>query len=619
VYSLFCHPEQSEAKSNGPVKRILAVVLLIIATAASYAPAVRNGFVWDDTALVLRDPLIRSWRLIPEGFNHYLFVDATPSDFYRPMQRLTYTIEYALFTARPGPYHITNIALHAAAAITLMFFAEALLGAFGCDPRRRTWIALIAALVWAIHPVHSAAVIYVSGRADPLAALFGFIGCYLVLRFLVRPKREAILCLFAAAVAFLCSALSKETGLLFPVLMALVLTLLNQRRSLIWLGVVAISVSVVYLSLRLPAEHNPAPHLGANAPASVRPITIARAAAEYTGLLIFPLRLHMERDVRSAFSRNLYANTSVLAGRELQTLIGIIILVGLLIWVLRARRRDPLLFALLLCALITYLPISGLIRLNASVAEHWIYVPSSFLFLAAVTSSSRTATRIFRSRLMRGTATVLCATWIVFLGTRTFLRTFDWKDQRTFLERTIAAGGGSARMLINLGALESGENHLDLARKYLEDALKMEPNQPFALIDLAAVSIKQNDFRGARDLLARATVQPLVAGQAHELLVVLENKENGHANLLRMRLAAHTGFSDWAIEKRYIKLLAETGAMGAAIHELQTCLQTEWYRAESWQLLGQLLTRSGQPKAAAEARALANSYDVHLSARPAVL
>jgi hypothetical protein len=62
----------------------------------------------------LRDPLIRSWRLIPEGFHHFLFVDATPSNFYRPLQRLAYTLEYWTFAFRPGPYHFTNILLHAA-------------------------------------------------------------------------------------------------------------------------------------------------------------------------------------------------------------------------------------------------------------------------------------------------------------------------------------------------------------------------------------------------------------------------------------------------------------------------------------------------------------------------
>ena len=66
-----------------------------------YWPAQRNGFVWDDTALVLRDPLIRSWRLIPESFRHLLFLDATGSDFYRPLQRLTFLADYAAWGFNP--------------------------------------------------------------------------------------------------------------------------------------------------------------------------------------------------------------------------------------------------------------------------------------------------------------------------------------------------------------------------------------------------------------------------------------------------------------------------------------------------------------------------------------
>src|SRR6188768_3939207 len=100
--------------------RAVAVLVVIAATFLVYSPALRNGFVWDDTALVLRDPLIRSWRLIPEGFRHFLFLDATASDFYRPLQRLTFTIDYALFGfAAPWGWHLTSICLHAAAAVAL--------------------------------------------------------------------------------------------------------------------------------------------------------------------------------------------------------------------------------------------------------------------------------------------------------------------------------------------------------------------------------------------------------------------------------------------------------------------------------------------------------------------
>src|SRR5205823_1940211 len=141
-----------------------------------------NGLVWDDTALILRDPLIRSWRLIPEGFNHFLFVDATASDFYRPIQRLSYTIDYARFAFRPGPYQLTSVVWHSLAAVALLFFAEELLLSFGIERRRSGLIALGATLVLAIHPVQNAAVVYVSDIADPLAATFGFVGLFFMLR-----------------------------------------------------------------------------------------------------------------------------------------------------------------------------------------------------------------------------------------------------------------------------------------------------------------------------------------------------------------------------------------------------------------------------------------------------
>ena len=611
------------------------MLLLAVIVFACYAPSLRDGFVWDDTALILRDPLIRSWRLIPEGFNHYLFVDATPSDFYRPVQRLSYTIDYALFAARPAPYHLTNILIHLAGAIVLMLLTEALLDAFGYTQNRSggfpaaeahpvrhsgaRWIAVVTAVVWAIHPIHTSAVVYVSGRADPLAALFGFLGCYLALRSLVRPPRQTIFLTIGAGAAFLCSGLSKESGLIFPILMLTVLTLLKQRDALMRLLVVSLFVGASYLSLRLPAEHDSPPPMAPAAPLAVRPLTVSRAIAEYAGLLLLPVNLHMERNVRGSFGGSLYANTAASAGRELQTLGGIILAGALVFWMIRARKRDRLQFALLFAALISYLPVSGIIRLNASVAEHWLYVPSAFLLLIGACAIVRYSGGLFRAPAFRTAATAMLAGWMLFLGARTFVRTFDWKDQRTFLERTIAAGGDSARMLINLASLESSENRLDLAKKHLDAALKKEPNQPFAVLELATVAIKQNDFSTARDLLGRATEMPIVAGPAHELIAVLENKEQGRADLLRMRLAAHSGIPNWSTEKRYVKLLAETGAIDSAIRELQSCLQTQWYRAESWQLLSQLLASRGQAQAAAEALTYANSYDVHLSLRPAIL
>src|SRR5437763_6284265 len=141
-------------------KLIIRATLLVLLFVA-HAPALRATFVWDDTALVLRDPLIRSWRLIPEGFQHFLFIDATPSNFYRPLQRLTYTLEYWTFAFRPGPYHLTNILLHAATAISLCIFALAFFRVYHVDERKSLGTAAIASLAWALHPLHSGVIDYV--------------------------------------------------------------------------------------------------------------------------------------------------------------------------------------------------------------------------------------------------------------------------------------------------------------------------------------------------------------------------------------------------------------------------------------------------------------------------
>src|SRR3954466_1339109 len=117
------------------MKKFFAVPLLLLVVLLTYAPAMRNEFVWDDRALILRDPLIRSWRLIPEGFQHFLFTDATASDFYRPLQRLSYTLEYVALRLHTGAYHLPSGACRLAAAIALLFFARELLRVCGRDER----------------------------------------------------------------------------------------------------------------------------------------------------------------------------------------------------------------------------------------------------------------------------------------------------------------------------------------------------------------------------------------------------------------------------------------------------------------------------------------------------
>jgi tetratricopeptide (TPR) repeat protein len=588
-------------------QRMIICGVLVALIFAAHAPALRATFVWDDTALILRDPLIRSWRLIPEGFQRFLFVDATPSNFYRPVQRLSYTLEYWAFAFRPAPYHLTNILLHAATAIALFIFALAFLRLYQVDERKGFGVAAIASLAWALHPLHSGVVDYVAGRADSLAALFGFTALYFTVRAL---DRESAWKFYAVTgFALLASALSKESGLIFS---ALAITLILLRKN--WKGIVPIGVAIafvltIYLTLRNQVPPVDVPRLSPPAPALVRPIIATRALAEYAGLLIAPANLHMDRDVENhPWGFNPVSLTAG-AWRELETLAGLIVFGVLLWWARRAYKRQPAIFVLLLCAGISYLPVCGVFSLNANIAEHWVYVPLAFTLLAVALQVAP----IVGTRTTFFSALTLAALWIAFLGVRTFYRAQDWQDPRTFFTRTIAAGGDSARMLINLGGLELSDGHLEPADMFLQRALAKNPEQPFALLNLAAVALKRNDLPTARSFLKRAQKNPLSLAQAEEMLALVEQKEKGRINLLRLRIASQTDPPSWSIMRRYLAALAVTGQTEKAVAELQAVLVTDWYRAESWQLLAKYLTSLGRTDEAAKALAQAHAFDVHLT------
>lgn len=569
--------------------RLPALLTIIVATFAVYLPSLQNKFVWDDTALILRDPFIRSWRLILPGFGHFLFTDATASDFYRPIQRLTYTFDYALYGfGHPWGYHLTNILLHAATAVMLFFFVQQLIARMSpAGASKSDVIPWLVALAWAVHPVHSEAVMYIAGRADVLAALFGFGGLYLGLRALEKKSR---LRSWLAAFCFLAAILSKESGVTALLVWLAVLLCLREFISLRnWLAIAA-AVLAACCALRFTAEHTPPPVLDAPAALSARPALVVRAFDAYAGLLAVPVNLHMERNVPSG---------------SLPIIAGVILLLALAWWIIWTYRRLFPAFIFLIAFLIAYAPTSNIFPLNAHVAEHWLYFSSAFLF--AATALSLAATRLPRVVLI---AAYAC--WVVFLGARTWLRNFDWKDQRTFLESTIATGGDTARMMINLGQLESSEGHQDLAIADYKKALDKRPDQPFALLGLAIAYMRARDFDNSQALLDRAKVIPFLRGEALKDEAALEYQKTGQVDLPLLLKAVTLEPDNWDIQYTYIKTLADSGQVNGAVMAAKAVVDKQPWRARSWKVMTKLLVRANRLDLAKHAYEQAQDCDVHL-------
>lgn len=575
---------QKPSRSDGWRTRLIPLLILLV-TLAVYAPALWNGFVWDDTALVLRDPFIRSWRLIPEGFGHFLFTDATASDFYRPMQRLLFTFDYAVFAFAPWGYHLMSIQLQAAAGIALW----ELLREFTGRDRRGSLRAGVASILWVIHPLHTSAVTYVAGSADLLAALFGFTALKLM-----RVARRGDSLMFGgwAAIGFLAAMLSKESGAMFlPIGLIWLAWDRKWRRLLGGIGM-GLVVMAVYLLCRVNAVHESAPSFSPAPSPAERPWQIVQAIGEYARLAGAPIDLHMERTLATG-------TVGVLQGGA-----GILVVVGFCWWLRRSRRRGwgagPLLGAMALA----FLPISNIFALNAPIAEHWLYVPMAFLLGALAVSSASVHSRV---------PALILAGWAIFLGGRTFVRNFDWRDQRTFVERTIEAGGGSARMWMTLSQVEMRSDDLPKARAAAERALAIKPDHPFGLLQLASVAIVEGNYDEARKILEKLKSETFFASERLVNLAAIARAEQSPNYLALLQTAADGKPENWSLQKRFVLALAGLGQREKARERLQNVIERQPYRAEGWALLGGMLESEGLIELARDASHEAALRDVHWS------
>ena len=144
--------------------------------------------------------------MAPQG---YFLPGAGGGLYYRPLLCLTYFIDKELWFMEGRFLHLENILLHLLAAILVFFLASSLLPQ---NRRRNTWLPLIAALCFGLHPIATESVNWVSGRTDVLAGVFVLASALFLLKFKEKKEKKF---LFISLFALLLGMLSKEVSILF--------------------------------------------------------------------------------------------------------------------------------------------------------------------------------------------------------------------------------------------------------------------------------------------------------------------------------------------------------------------------------------------------------------------
>jgi tetratricopeptide (TPR) repeat protein len=608
----------------------LRVLFLAIIAAAVHAPALQGDRIWDDNYLVHDNPFIKSPLLILETFRHYLFLDSF-SAHYRPIQNLSYAVDYFFWNTNTYGYHLTNTLLHAGSGILLyfllrqlfasLFFRQVSLPARARLQQRLPWISTVAfgiAAVWAVHPVHSAAVDYISGRADSLVFIFSSAGWLLFLR-AQRATHPVVYTMFylLAAISGLLALLSRETACVWIALF-LTYVLLGEKQVLVRTRISLVTVIslllAVYIGFRHLPEQRPAVSHDLRYSAPVRAVLMARALGDYGRLMIFPAHLHMERTVEfdhGGLAGNADWRKAVVT--EYLSILGLLFFAVLIFGCLKKGRAQNVRIVGASWFIVGYLPISNIVQLNATAAEHWLYLPSVGLLIFIAGCGFELPKRY------RNAVAGCAAIAILSFSVRSFVRSSDWASEEIFYKRTFESGSRSARLALNLAQIYSNRGAYADAERILRLVVGQNPQYPVAQNNLAAVLLHQGKIKDAEKLFAEVEKNaaesrkefPRTWVAALNLAQLRHNAQDNQSALAILDKARRDYPRVWDLIGLEAEVLRKTNHLDDALPLVEAFVHQNWWHYGAAFALGQLYAQKGDTIRAEAALRHASRLDVH--------
>jgi tetratricopeptide (TPR) repeat protein len=338
-----------------------------------------------------------------------------------------------------------------------------------------------------------------------------------------------------------------------------------------------------------------------------------RALGDYGRLMIFPSNLHMERTVVNVEATKSNRDWRRTIESEYLTVAGLLVLAVFAGGAMRRGRGRMLRLFGASWFLLAYLPISNLVDLNATVAEHWLYLPSVgfLLFVAGCLVELPSRGRRF--------ATALACLVIVAFGARSYIRSGDWLTSEIFYNRTLEAGGGSIRVVLNLGQVYAAKGQYARAEAFFRRALQLCPSYLIARNNLADALYHQGKTEEAdrtfRDASAAAPEarkefpRTWVAALNVAKLRMQADDTTGALEILSKARQDYPGV--WRLISLESELLRKTLGPDVALVSIEEFARNNWWHIEAAVALGKLYAEKGEVGKAEAAFEHASRLDVH--------
>lgn len=431
---------------------VLVIVLVATVAALVYANSLGHGFVVDDLHQVVENPRITSLANLPAIFSEGVWdFEGRQSSYYRPGMYVLYAFVHSAFGLSATAFHAANVLLHVVCSVLVLLLA-------GRFVERGP--ALFAALLFAVHPIHTEPVNWVAGAADLGAAMFALAAVVLH----TGKAGESASSRGLAGAAFLGGMLFKEPAVVLPaVLLVHDLLFRPSREPGVWAGRAApyVAALAVYLALRIPALGGAAPVAAVEGLGPLEWVASALALLlSYVWKTVAPFDL--------GFWIPFDSPTWIGDPR----VIGGLVVAGLLGWGgWKLRHRAPAVTFAIVLFTVPLLPALYLRGLNqgitAAFAERYLYLPSAGAVLAAAIGIGALGAR----RVAAGIA----ASVVLVFAFLTWTRNPVWRDSLSLWADAASQypGNGIARQNHGFALLHA--HRVEEGKAELRAAVRLDP------------------------------------------------------------------------------------------------------------------------------------------------
>jgi tetratricopeptide (TPR) repeat protein len=427
----------------------------------AYGPAMRTGFLFDDTtqqfALPSASGPLSSW-IGP----------------VRPVLMFSYWVNSRISMEDTSWYHCFNILIHALAGILVFLVIRRLLEWAGAEASSRTPLAVFGAMLFLLHPLQAESVAYISGRSDSLC---GMLGCASFAAFLYRRSPAISWAgVLAVLVPFGASVLTKEQAVVLPVLFVLtdswwnpesrVRSVLANWRLYAVLALGAAGGVALFWKLILGVG------TGGSAGFAMKDFTWYqylftefRAVFAYVFNFLLPVNLNVDWDF--PISRSIFDHGAIF---------GLAALLALAAAAWRWRRRFPLAGYGYFVFLVLLSPTSSILPIKDPIADRRMYLPILGLILIVIDLLRRV--KVERKALAFGAAAVLAAATLA-----THARAEVWSDPILLWKDTALKSPNKVRAHFQLGFAYFEQGQYNLAIAEFQKTAELQPPTADLLYD----------------------------------------------------------------------------------------------------------------------------------------